>query len=70
MMSKLEKQIKYFACKWKILISGDLNARIGDCIDLIQKEEDPYISTPHDDAFDMILPRVSCDNSAVNRSGR
>ena len=69
-MSKLEKQIEYFACKGKILISGDLNARIGDCIDLIQKKEDPCIPTPHDDTFDIILPRVSQDNSVVNQSGR
>ena len=69
-MSKLEKQIEYFACKGKILISGDLNARIGDCIDLIQKEEDPYIPIPHDDTFDIILPRNSQDNSVVNQSGR
>ena len=45
-MSKLEKQIEYFACKGKILISGDLNARIGDCIDLIQKGRRPIYTYP------------------------
>ena len=69
-MSKLEKQTEYFACKGKILICGDLNARVGDCVDLIQKDDESYIPTPHDDTFDVILPRVSCDHSVVNQSGR
>ncbi|MEW8543579.1 MAG: endonuclease/exonuclease/phosphatase family protein, partial [Candidatus Thiodiazotropha sp.] len=69
-MLKLEKQIEYFACKGKILVCGDLNARVGNCVDLIQTDNEPYIPTPHDDTFDFILPRVSCDHSVVNQSGR
>ena len=69
-MLKLEKQIEYFACKGKILINGDLNARVGDCVDLIQNDEDSYIPTPRNNLFDIILPRVSCDKSVVNQSGR
>ena len=65
-MLKLEKQIEYFGCKGKIIISGDLNARVGDSVDLIQNEEDLYIPTPRDNLFDIILPRVSCDNSVVD----
>ena len=64
-MLKLEKQIEYFACKGKILICGDLNARIGDCIHLMQKEEEHYLPTPHDDTFDSI-----CDKAVVNQVGR
>ena len=60
---KLEKHIEYFACKGKILINGDLNARVRDCVCLIQNTE------PHDNSFDTILPRVSSDNSVVNQSG-
>ena len=69
-MSKLEKRTEYFACKGKILICGDLNARFGDCVDLIHKDDESYIPTPHDNTFDVILPRVSCDHSVVNQSGR
>ena len=65
-MLKLEKQIEYFACKGKILISGDLNARIGECVDLIQNDENSYLPIPRNNSFDIILPRVSCDKSVVN----
>ena len=37
---------------------------------LIQKDKESYIPTPPDDTFDIILPRVSCDHSFVNQSGR
>ena len=43
-MLKLEKQIEYFSCKGKILICGDLNARVGSNIDLIQKEEEVHLA--------------------------
>ena len=69
-MQKLEKQIEYFSCKGKIFICGDLNARIGDYVDIIQKEEEPYLPTPPDDTFEIVLPRVSHDKSVVNQSGR
>ena len=47
-MLKLEKQIEYFSCKGKIMICGDLNARVGCNIDLIEKEEDIHLPTPND----------------------
>ena len=37
---------------------------------MIQKDKESYISTPRDDTFDIILPRVSCELSFVNKSGR
>ena len=69
-MLKLEKQIEYFSCKGKILICGDSNARVGSNIDLIQKEEEEHLPTPQDDVFETIFPRVSCDKSVVNQTGR
>lgn len=69
-MSKLEKQIEYFSCKGKILICGDLNARVGNNIDLIQKEEDIHLPTPHEDVYEAIFPRVTCDKSVINQTGR
>ena len=69
-MIKLERQIEHFACKGKLLVCGDLNARVGDSVDLIQTVEEQYIPTNHDDSYDIILPRVSCDNSVVNQTGR
>ena len=36
-MQKLEKQIEYFTCKAKVVICGDLNARVADKFDIIQK---------------------------------
>ena len=69
-MLKLEKQIEYFSCKGKILLCGDLKARVGSKIDLIQKEEEVHLSSPQDDVFETIFPRVSCDKSLVNQTGR
>ena len=69
-MLKLEKQIEYFSCKGKIMICGDLNARVGSNIDLIEKEEDIHLPTPNDNVFETIFPRVSCDKSFVNQTGR
>ena len=69
-MLKLEKQIDYFACKGKIVLCGDLNARIGNSVDIMQSDDEPYLPTPRADTFDVILPRVSSDYSVVNQSGR
>ena len=69
-MSKLEKQIEYFSCKGKILVCGDLNARVGCNLDLVEKEEELHLPTPQDDVFETIYPRVSCDKSVVNQTGR
>ena len=41
-----------------------------ETVDLIQREDDLYIPTPHDDTFNIILPRVSNDNSVINQNGR
>ena len=65
-MLKLEKQIEYFSCKGKILICGDLNAKVCNNIDWIQKEEEVHLPNPQDDVFETIFPRVSCDKSVVN----
>ena len=69
-MLRIEKQIEYFSCNGKILICGDLNARVGSNIDLIQNEEEVQLPTPQDDVFETICPRVSCDKSVVNQTGR
>lgn len=69
-MSKLEKQIEYFSCKGKILVCGDLNARVGNSTDLIQKEEEVHLPTPQEEVFETIFPRVSCDKSVVTQTGR
>lgn len=68
-LQKLEKQIEYFSCKGKIILCGDFNARTGDCIDCIDKEEEPYLPLPHDGNHELILSRVSCDNT-VNQYGK
>ena len=47
-LQKLEKWIEYFSCKGKIILCGDFNTRVGDCIDYIDKEEEPYLPFPHD----------------------
>ena len=60
-MLKLEKQIEYFSCKGKIMICGDLNARFGSNIDLIEKEEDIHLPPPNDNVFETIFPRVLCE---------
>ena len=54
-MSKLEKQIEYFSCKGKILVCGDLNARVGCILDLEEKEEKLHLPTPQEDVFETIL---------------
>ena len=69
-MSKLEKQTEYFACKGKILICGDLNAIDGDCVDLIQKDDEPedqwsYKRSPDicilfQHYFSNLRPQASC----------
>lgn len=35
-LQKLEKHIDYFSCKGKVIICGDFNARIVNCIDFIE----------------------------------
>ena len=42
-MQKLEKQIEYFSCKGKIILTGDLNARVGNETDILVKEDDPHL---------------------------
>ena len=69
-MSKLEKQIEYFSCKGKVMLCGDFNARIGSNIDLVEKEEEHHLPLPKNDIFETIFPRVSCDKSYVNQTGR
>ena len=67
-MQKLEKQIEYFTCKGKVVICGDLNARVTDKVDIIQKNNDPFLPLPNDNVYESILPRVSSDKSVINQS--
>ena len=69
-LQKLEKHTEYFSCKGKVIVSGDFNARLGDRCDVLDKEDEPHIPLPHDDTYEFILPRVSCDSSAVNQHGK
>ena len=54
-LQKLEKQIEYFSCKGKIILCGDFSARVGDCIDYIDKEDEPNLPLPHDGNHEFIL---------------
>ena len=69
-LQKLGKHTEYFSCKGKVIVSGDFNARLGDSCDVLDKEDEPHIPLPHDDTYEFILPRVSCDSSAVNQHGK
>ena len=69
-MQKIEKQIEYFSCKGKVVICVDLNARVGNSLDITQKEDHPHLSVPLDNTFEISLPRVSHDNCTINQSGR
>ena len=68
-MQKLEKQIEYFSCKGKVILTGDLNARVGNETDILIKENDPHLPIPNDNIHEYILPRVTSD-SYVNQYGK
>ena len=69
-MQNLEKHIDYFSCKGKVVICGDFNARVMDNNDFLAKEDEPYLSMPHDGLYDFILLRVSYDRKNVNQYGK
>lgn len=69
-MQKIEKQIEYFSMKGKVIVCGDLNARVGNSLDLMQKESEPHLPIPNDNIFETVFPRVSYDNVVVNQCGR
>ena len=48
----------------------DFNARVGDCIDYIDKEDEPYLPLLHNGNHEFILPRVSCDSKTINQYGK
>ena len=53
-----------------MVICGDLNARVGNSLDIALKEDEPYLSVPLDNTFETILPRMSHDNCTTNQNGR
>ena len=70
MLQKLEKHIEVFSCKGKVIVCGDFNAKVVDCTDYIEKEDEPHLPLPHDDNYKFILSRVSCDSKTVNQYGK
>lgn len=48
-LQKLEKHIEFFSCKGKVILSGDFNARVGENIDFLEKEDDPHLPLPNND---------------------
>ena len=68
-IEKLEKQIDFFSCKGKVIICGDFNARVGELVDGLEKEEESHVPLPNDGSYEYILPRNSCDNKVTNQYG-
>ena len=69
-MQTIEKRIDYFSCRGKIILGGYFNARVGELNEFLMKEDDTYLSMPHDDTFEYILPRVSHDSKTTNQYGK
>ena len=38
-LQKLEKHIECFSCMGKVIICGDFNARVGELVGIIEKED-------------------------------
>ena len=68
-VQKLEKHIEFFSCKGKVIICGDFNARVGDLIDGIDKEEEHHLPLPNDGNYEFTMPRISCDKT-TNQYGK
>ena len=68
-MQKLEKQIEFYSCKGQVVLSGDLNARVGNMTDILKKENEQHLPIPNDNVYEYILPRVTAD-TYVNQYGR
>lgn len=69
-LQKLEKHIEFFSCKGKVMLCGDFNARVGDSIDFLGKEEDPHLPLSQEETFEFILLRVSHDSKTINQHGK
>ena len=69
-LQNLEKHIEYFSCKGKVIVCGDLNARVCESIDVSEKEDDPHLPVPHDGTYEFILPRASNDSKTINQYGK
>ena len=69
-LQKLEKHIEYFSRRGKVVICGDLNARVEDNSDFLEREDEPHVPMPHDDLYEFILPRASYDSKNVNQFGK
>ena len=69
-LQKLEKHIDFFSCKGKVIICGDFNARVGELIDCLEKEEESHVPLPNDGNYEFILPRTTCDNKTTNQYGK
>ena len=57
-IEKLEKQIDFFSCKGKVIICGDFNARVGELVDGLEKEEESHVPLPNDGSYEYILPHI------------
>ena len=66
----LKKILIFFSCKGKVIICGDFNARVGDLIDSLEKEDEPHVPLPNDGKYEFVLPRVSCDYKTTNQYGK
>ena len=42
---------------------------MADKVDIIQKDNGPFLPLPNDNIYESILPRVSSDKSVINQSG-
>ena len=68
-MQKLEKQIEFYSCKGQVVLSGDLNAPVGNMTDILKKKNEQHFPIPNDNVYEYILLRVSAD-TYVNQYGR
>ena len=46
-----------------------LKCQDGDKVDIIRKDNDPFLPLPNDNIYASILPRVSSDKCVINQSG-
>ena len=69
-LQTIEKHIECFLCRGKVILGGDFNARVGELNEILMKDDDLYLTMPHDDTFEFILSRVSHDSKTTNRYGK
>ena len=46
------------------------NARVGELIDCLEKEEESHVPLPNDGNYEFILPRITCNNKTTNQYGK